>query len=153
MSENKIADEVYNKLRLEFKKGESLKYVKELCSHIPLEQMGKFTSIAMKCAYDAKRSKALDYMLSLEGRNEAFLLVKIHTQIMMFNENELEKGAKILAVICKHFKRVEILKELDKCLQYKINDPKVSPRHKELSFMVYNNTLEEKNIKTKLNKI
>lgn len=147
------SNEVQNALSKEFKKGDAMTYLKQLCAKVPREQIKEFTNYAMKSSYDYNRSKALDYMLALEGREEAFLLVQIHTQRMMFNEKDFEKGGKILAVICKHFNRKEIFEQLEICRNHKAYDQKVQDRHKELSYIVFRETIEEKNIKTKVSKI
>ncbi len=149
---DKIPGIVYNELRAKFKKSDALTYLKELCETYK-EDIEEFTCTAMMSAYQTNRVKALDYMLSLPGRHSANLLVKIQTQAMMFEQDKFEKGGKMLALVCKHFKRTEILEELQHCVQNRPNDPKVQERFKELSFMVYNQTVEEKNIKTKLSKI
>lgn len=150
---NPIPNEVYTNLSLQFKKGESITYVKQLCSTISAEQMEDFTSRAMMIAYQRNRPKALDYMLGLEERHEASLLVKIHTQRMMFDQEDFEKCGNIFAVICKHFKRTDILEQLEKCRTHKSYDNAVQDRYKELSFFVFKETVEEKNIKTKVKKI
>ncbi|NCQ51753.1 hypothetical protein GW796_07660 [archaeon] len=66
---------------------------------------------------------------------------------------QFKKGGKMLSVICKHFNRVEILNELDKCKSARINDVRVCERHKKLSFIVLSETSEIKNTKRKVNKI
>jgi hypothetical protein len=153
---DKIPGEVYNALRLQFKKGESMTYLKELCEKYK-ENIEEFTSTAMKAAYDYNRAKALDYMLNLPGRHEASLLVKIHVQSMIYNQNSFDKGAKIMNVLCKHFQRSFILEEIDKCRNPQDNREKQKNEHnqrfKEVSVMVYNETLVEKNIKHKISKI
>lgn len=153
---DKIEGSVYNELRLKLKKGESLTYVKDLCE-IYKNNLEEFTSVAMKSAYDYKRAKALDYMLSLQGRHEAKLLVKIHVQCMIYNQEDFDKGAKIMSVLCKHFPRSYILEEIEKCRNPQDNREKQKAQHnqryKEVNLMVYNETMLEKNIKNKISKI
>ena len=153
---DKIPGEVYNALRLQFKKGESMTYLKELCETYK-ENIEEFTCTAMKAAYDSNRVKALDYMLGLSGRHEASLLVKIHVQSMVYNQKDFDKGAKMLSVICKHFPRTFILEQIEKCRNPQDNREKQKleheQRYKELNMMVYNETMVEKNIKIKAHKI
>lgn len=144
--------EIQNALRREFKKSDSMTYLKELCANVPKEQMENFTCYAMKSAYDYNRCKALDYMLSLEGRHEASLLVVFHTQKMLSDKKGFEKGGKMLGLICKHFKRKDILEKMDNYIKI-INTNEVMERYKEISFLVFQETMENKNIKTKSNKI
>lgn len=151
-NKEKIPGEVYNDLRAQFQKGDAMNYLKELCEKYK-EDIEEFTCTAMMAAYQKNRVKALDYMLGLPGRHPADLLVKIQTQRMMFEDEGFAKGGKMLSLICKHFPRIQNLEELDFCLKSRVNNQKVNERHKELSFMVYSQTVEEKNIKIKPNKI
>lgn len=153
---DKIPGEVYNDLRTHFKKGEAMTYLKELCETYK-DNIEEFTCTAMMAAYQSNRVKALDYMLGLPGRHEASLLVKIHAQSMVYNQKDFDKGAKVLSVICKNFPRTMILGEIEKCRNPQDNREKQrlehEQRYKEVTMMVYNETMIEKNIKVKTNKI
>lgn len=149
-----IPGSIYNELREKFKKSDSLNYVKDLCEKYK-ENIEEFTCTAMMAAHQKYRLKSLDYMLSLEGRHEASLLVKIQTQKMMFEKEsfESEKEMKVLLLVCKHFDSTLILNELDFCKKNRPNDKEVIERHKELSYVVLNSKLSVNNKKEKKLKI
>jgi hypothetical protein len=146
---------VFNALREKFQKSDALNYLKELVSTLEDKQIEEFTCTAMMAAYQKYRLKSLDYMLGLEGRHEAKLIVKIQIQKMMFEKEgfESEKEMKVLLLICKHFDSTLILNELDFCKQNRPNDKDVIERHKELSYVVLNSKLSVDNKKEKKLKI
>lgn len=153
-----IPGQVYNDLRVQFKKGEAMTYLKELCATLKPEQIEEFTCTAMMAAYQANRAKALDYMLGLPGRHEASLLVKIHLQGMLYEEDKFKKGIKFLEVINKHFPKELITEELKLNKSYKDNASdkfklEMNNREKEMLYFIISSNLVEKNIKVKKSKI
>lgn len=151
-----IPGTVYNELRLQFKKGESITYVKQLCEQYK-DNIEEFTSSAIKAAFDFNRSKALDYILGLPGRHEASMLLPFHIPTMMYSEKKFDKGIKTFQVIIKHYPKSLVIKEIENAKIYKIKQnaftKEVEERYKEMIYVVISQTLPEKNIKTKTFKI
>ena len=123
-----IDNKIQNELRLKWKKSDAIQYVKEMCSKISVEDMSEFTSTAIKAAYDAKRIKALDYLLGLENRCDATLLVKIHVGYLLSNIKVSEKDIDIWKILCNHFTEKDLLESIENFKKY------LSTQHKEKFF-------------------
>lgn len=151
----KIPSEVHNLLRQQFKKGDSINYLKNLCKTIILEDMEEFTSYAMMSAYQAKRAKALDYMLGLEGRDKALLLISIHLGIMLSSEENFEKNLTMLSVICKNFDRSVIILNLEELRKNHVHVKNSQILFKKLLYEICERTFKPKDthITKKINKI
>lgn len=151
-----IPGTVYNELRLHFKKGEAITYVKQLCEQYK-DDIEEFTCTAMKAAFDYNRSKALDYMLGLRGRHEATMLLPFHIPAMMYSEKKFDKGIKIFEVIIKHYPKSLIIEQIESAKTYKVKQnaftKDIEDKYKEMMYLVFSQTLPEKNIKTKTLKI
>lgn len=154
--ERSIPGTVYNELRLHLKKGEAITYVKNLCEQYK-ENIEEFTASAIKAAFDYNRSKALDYMLGLQGRHKAHMLLNFHVPAMMYSEKKFIKGAKIFQVLIKHYDRSMVLEQIENAKTYKVKQnqysKEIEARYKEMMYMVFSYSLKEKNIKTKTLKI
>lgn len=145
--------EKQNELRLKWKQGEALTFLKEVCSSIPVEDIPSFTSYALKSAYDAKRIKSLDYLLCLDNRHEASLLYKIHIGVMLSNEKTNPKEIEIWKILCKHFPENDLLNYIE---VFKKNIPqkrieKIVLKEKEMIHLVYEQNINKnQNVKKAL---
>lgn len=86
-----------------FKKSDALNYLKDVCENMSKEDFLKFANYAMKTAYDKKRIKAVEYMLSFYEYNQPQLLMRIHLQKMLHEPQTSEKDKGMLKVLVKHF--------------------------------------------------
>lgn len=107
-----------NKFRDIFKKSDGLTHLKEVNEKFTPEQFIKFSSVALKSAYDSNRYKAVSYMLGFQKPNEPSLLFKIHIQ-RLAEDITVDLKRNLFKVILDHF-------TLDYCSDY-LNELKTFP--------------------------
>lgn len=150
-----IDNKIQNELRLKWKKSDNIQYVKKICSEISEENISKFTSTAIKSAYDAKRIKALDYLLGLKNRCDATLLVKMHVGYLLSNKKISEKDIEIWKILCNHFTEKELLESIESFKKYipSQNKENFILREKKMIYFIFEKKLQKNTINNKHLKI
>lgn len=107
-------DELQREACMLLRKSDALSFFKKISASMTKEQFVDFSmnTMVMKSAYDKNRVKAVEYMLSFFPPNKPELLLIIHLQRMIVDD-QIKHGYNMLKVLIKNFSTDVCYKHID----------------------------------------